>query len=77
MANITMSLDEELIKKIRKIALERGTSLTGLVREYLVDLAYQDEVRKKVVIRRLKKIYDLHPLNVGEKNWDRASLHER
>ena len=33
--NITLSLDEEVVKQVRKIAIERDTTLTGLVRAYL------------------------------------------
>jgi hypothetical protein len=33
--NITLSLDEKTVKEVRKIAIERDTTLTGLVREYL------------------------------------------
>jgi hypothetical protein len=32
---ITLSLDDALVKKVRKIALERDTTLTGMVRDYL------------------------------------------
>jgi len=37
--NITLSLEDELVKEVRKIAVERDTTLTGLVRSYLRDLA--------------------------------------
>jgi hypothetical protein len=37
--NITLSLDEDLVKMVRKIAVDRDTTLTGLVREYLEKLA--------------------------------------
>ena len=33
--NITMTLDDDLVKEVRKIAADRGTTLTGLVRIYL------------------------------------------
>ena len=37
--NITLSLDDDLVKKVRKIAVERDTTLTGMVRDYLEGLA--------------------------------------
>ena len=37
--NITLSIDEDLVKEVRKIAVERDTTLTGLVRAYLQELA--------------------------------------
>ncbi|HXP23034.1 MAG TPA: hypothetical protein VN807_02800 [Candidatus Sulfotelmatobacter sp.] len=33
--NFTLSLDEKLVKEVRKMVVERDTTLTGLVREYL------------------------------------------
>ena len=38
MSNITMSLDDELVKKARKIAMDKDTSITGLIRKYLQEL---------------------------------------
>jgi len=40
--NITLSLDDKLVKDVRKIAVERGTTLTGLVRDYLEKLALEN-----------------------------------
>lgn len=37
--NITLSLDDKLVKDIKKLAVDRDTTLTGLVREYLEKLA--------------------------------------
>jgi len=33
--NITLSLDSELVRRLRKIAVERDTTLSGMAREYL------------------------------------------
>ena len=40
--NITLSLDDELVKRVRKIAVDHDTTLTGLVRDYLTKLASED-----------------------------------
>ena len=37
--NVTLSLLDHLVKEIRKIAVERDTTLTGMVREYLERVA--------------------------------------
>lgn len=39
--NITLSVDDKPVKEVRKIALERDTTLTGLVRAHLEELARQ------------------------------------
>ncbi len=39
MANLTLSLDDDLLKRARIRALERDTSVNALVREYLENFA--------------------------------------
>jgi len=52
MPNITFSLDVETIKKVRKIALEKDTTLTALVRDFLSSVAKRDEQKKKTALRK-------------------------
>jgi len=51
---VTISLDDELVKRVRKIAAERGTTLTALVRAYLQELVAQHDnsERKRRNLRR-------------------------
>lgn len=37
--NITLSADEELIKKAREVAARQGSSLNRMIREYMEQLA--------------------------------------
>jgi len=36
--NLTMSLDEELLKKSRKVAIEKNTTISSMIRNYLRQL---------------------------------------
>ena len=40
--NVTLSLDDELVRTARKLAIERDTTLTALIRAYLERLAAED-----------------------------------
>ena len=40
--NVTLTVEEEVLRKARKAALDRDTSVNMLVREYLAGLARQD-----------------------------------
>ncbi len=42
MANLTLTIDSEVLKRARMRALERDTSVNALVRQYLEELAAQD-----------------------------------
>lgn len=40
--NLTLTLDEGLLLSARKVALEQGTSVNAMVRDYLTDLSTLD-----------------------------------
>ena len=43
MANLTLMIDDDLLRRARIRALERGTSVNALVRDYLRRFAGRDE----------------------------------
>jgi hypothetical protein len=77
MPNITMAIDGELLKKARKIAIDRDTSLTGLIRTYLEELVEKEEVLKEVAVNELESLFLSSKAVVGQKTWIRDELHAR
>ena len=77
--NITLSLDEKLVKEVRKIAVERDTTLTGLVRQYLEQLAAENAVsgRRRREREALKRSFSQFQFHVGKRSWKREDLHVR
>lgn len=75
MANLTLSLDDELLQKAREAALRENTSVNALVREYLKQYVNARE-------RRLRALDALDAVaertdSASEERWSRESLHER
>jgi hypothetical protein len=77
--NITLSLDEKLVKEVRKIAVERDTTLTGLVRSHLEELAEQHarSGRKRRDQELLQQTFNRFQIRMGKKTWRREDLYER
>jgi len=77
--NITLSLEDDLIREARKIAIERDTTLTGLVRTYLQDLAaeHAKSGRKRRELEALRESFDLLKVHSGKRTWKREDLYER
>ena len=77
--NITLSLDEKLVKEVRKIAVERDTTLTGLVREYSKKLAAESAAKGRQRREReaLERSFEKHHFNIGKRTWKRADLYDR
>ncbi len=55
MANITLSIDDELLKRGRSYARARGTSLNSLVRKLLVDAVSNPDALVDSMIERLRQ----------------------
>jgi len=77
MTNITLAIEDEVVKKVRRLAVERNTSLTALVRETLRQLASREDVRTEEHVAELKALFEQAPLTVGPKTWTREDLYER
>jgi hypothetical protein len=77
--NITLSLDERLVKKIRKFAEDRGTTLTELAREYLEKLVAESAAagRQRPESGALERAFQEIHVKMGKKTWSRADLQER
>jgi hypothetical protein len=79
--NITLTLDDKLVKEVRKIAVERDTTLTGLVRAYLVQVAaeHTNSDQKRRDQERLKETFDRFQTHLGyeARAWKREDLYDR
>jgi len=77
--NITLSLDDDLVKKVRMIAVERDTTLTGMVRSYLEGLAAEDSSlgRRRRERETLERSFDRYRFRVGKRTWKRSDLYVR
>lgn len=66
------------MKKVRKIAVERHTTLTALVRSYLETLAAEEPSdRKQRGLEALRHSFEVLHFERGDKPWTRADLYER
>jgi len=77
MSNITLSVDDEIIKKVRKIAVDKNTTLTQMVREFLKTVAERDETRKLEALRELEASFLEMSRDMGKRTWSRDDLYER
>ncbi len=76
MKNITLSIDEDILATVRRIAAGQDSSVNKLVRNYLSSIVDQEN-RAKNVRKRLRELSEHSSAVIGDKNWLRADLHER
>lgn len=75
MANLTLSIDDDLLQKAREAAVREQTSVNAVVREFLT--RYVDARARQ--FEALDALDALAKRNVSRSsgNWTRDSLHER
>jgi hypothetical protein len=76
MKNITLAVEDDVLSAVRKYAAERSTTVNGLVRDYLMRLATQED-KAAAARAKLVELSRDSDLGIGEITWKREDLHER
>lgn len=75
MSNVTLSVDSEVLLAARRYAADRNTSVNGLVREFLADIASRED-RVKTARKHIMQLSRETQGRIGDITWSRDSLHE-
>ena len=77
MANLTITVDDYLLKRARIKALEEGTSVNALLREYLE--GYTGTQRISAALAGFAELAESSEASSGAdgRTWTRDELHER
>jgi predicted transcriptional regulator len=76
--NITLALPKELIYKAKRVALERRTSVSGLLTQALTEIVAREDSYASARQRHLAWLERGADLGTnGEIKWQREDLHER
>ena len=76
--NVTLSLPRDLLKRIKRVAADRDTSISALMAEALARVADEDHrysAARKQALAALRSAGSLGTR--GRRTWTRDELHER
>lgn len=76
MANLTIAVEDEVLKKARLKALEQGTSVNALLRDYLTHFAATRSAHEQAA-RDFLALAAKSKARRGSRRWTRDELHER
>ena len=76
MTNLTITVDEEILRTARIRALEQGSSVNALLREYLESFAGRNAVYERA-IQGLDAIAESTQSGSGGRRWTREDLYDR
>jgi CRISPR/Cas system-associated protein Csm6 len=74
--NLTLAIDENLLLEARKLALDEGTSVNEMVREYLARIV-RERGGQQAARRRLERAMEEGAGRVRGTRWTRERLHQR
>jgi len=76
MKNVTLAIEEATLRKARRIAAERSTSLNAMIREFLHEIT-ERESQADQARQRIFELCEESTAEVGPRGWKRNELHER
>ena len=76
MKNITLAVEADVLRKARRVAAERETTVNALVRAHLRELAEGDQ-RREEARRQILRLAARSPLKTGGRRWTREALYDR
>lgn len=76
MANLTLTIDEDVLRRARIRALEHGTSVNAVVREFLE--GYAGSERERQALRAFGELADRTQASSGPggRSWTRDELYD-
>jgi hypothetical protein len=77
MSNLTITVDEETLRRARMRALAEGKSVNRLLREYLDAYSGRSREQSDAVTDLLDLANDAPVAGSGGRRWTRDELHER
>ena len=75
--NVTLAIPKEILRRAKHIAIERGTSLSGLLTQLLEELTRREDAYQKAKEYHLALLDKLDLATEGKITWSRSDLHER
>jgi hypothetical protein len=71
---VTLRIDDEVVKRARESARQRGTTLNQLIHDYLTELAAD---RTDELIGELEHLWATSGGNSEGRRWTREEIHDR
>ncbi|NLU50193.1 MAG: CopG family transcriptional regulator [Syntrophomonadaceae bacterium] len=76
--NITLSLPKDVLKRVKHLAVERDTSVSALLANFLEEILQKEEAYQKARLHHLTMLEGNLDLGTnGRITWNREALHER
>jgi len=76
MTNITLKIDDDILAKARRLALQRKTSINAIVKQKLEEFVSSD-LSREATLNGLDAFFERSHARIGKRAWTRDEIHER
>jgi len=77
MPNVTFTVDDELLRKARKVAVDRNTTVTQMLRGFLEQMVVSDETLAKQRAEEFRRVTRKLARDAGGVKFNREELYDR
>ena len=74
--DITLEIDEEVVRKVSRIASDRGTTQSAMVGDYLLIFGRKDAERREAAAK-LRELSERYSRDMEPRTWTRDDLYDR
>ena len=75
--DITLYIDDEVVRKVRRIASDRGTTLSAMVQEHLASVVESNATARQELVAKFMESVERHSRDMGLRTWTRDDLYDR
>ena len=77
MPNVTFSIDDDVLRRARKVALERNTTVTQMLREFLEETARPQAEAAKRRAEEFMRVTEALARDAGGEKFNREDCYDR
>ena len=75
--NITLDIDDEVVRRVRRVASDRRTTLSAMVSDYLASVIESDAAARREHAAKFRETADRLSRDMGPRTWTRDDLYDR
>ncbi len=76
MTNITLKIDDDILREARRLASQRKTSINAIVKQKLEEFVSSD-LSRETTLSGLDAFFKRSRAQIGKRTWTRDEIHER
>ena len=75
--DITLDVDDEVVRKVSRIADDRDTTLSAMVKDYLTSVIESDAAARRKHAAKFRETAERYSRDMGPRTWTRDDLYDR